>query len=142
VQRLLSGLPIGWWIAGGWALDREGREPHKDIDVAVLRPDHEALRNYLAGWDLQIAYDGTLRPWTGGPVGPPEHAFWARPTSGDPWHIDFKLEAVEGDDWVYRRDPAVRRPVADIGVVVDGIPYLTPELAELYATRELRARQA
>jgi hypothetical protein len=40
---------------------------------------------------------------------------------------------VERGEWVYRRDPSVRRPVADIGVVVDGIPYLTAELARLYA---------
>ena len=39
--QLLSGLPIDWWIAGGWALDPEGTQTHKDVDVAVLRPDHE-----------------------------------------------------------------------------------------------------
>lgn len=138
VHRLLSGLPISWWIAGGWALDIEGRRPHKDVDVAVLRPDHEVLREHLADWDLRIAYGGTLRTWTGGPVGPPENAVWARPTPGDEWHIDFKIEAVEGDEWVYRRDPAVRRRVADIGVVVDGVPYLVPAVAGLYARREVR----
>jgi hypothetical protein len=90
------------------------------------------LREYLADWDLWIAYCGTLRPWARGPVGPPENAVWARPAPGDRWHIDFKIEAVEGDEWVYRRDPAVRTRVADIGIVVDGIPYLTSELARLY----------
>jgi hypothetical protein len=133
VAGLLSGLPISWWIAGGWALDVEGRKPHGDIDVAVLRPDHEVLREYLTGWDLRIAYGGVLTPWSNGPVGPPENAVWARPTPSDPWHIDFKIEALEDGAWVYRRDPAVRRPVAEIGVVVDGIPYLAPELARLYA---------
>jgi hypothetical protein len=133
VSRFLSELPVSWWIAGGWALDLEGLEAHKDVDVAVLRPDHEALREYLFDWDLRIAYGGVLRRWTGGPVGPPENAIWARPTPDDAWHIDFKIEAVERGEWVYRRDPSVRRPVADIGVVVDGIPYLTAELARLYA---------
>ena len=140
VAQLLAGLSIRWWIAGGWALDPEGRRAHKDVDVAVLRPDHERLREHLAGWDLRIAHAGTLREWTGGPVGPPENGVWARPTPEDPWHVDFKIEAVEGDEWVYRRDPTVRRPVREIGVVVEGIPYLAPELAQLYATRELRAR--
>ena len=138
VARLLSGLPIDWWIAGAWALDPEGKQPHKDVDVAVLRPDHEGLSEYLADWDLRIAYRGTLRPWTGGPVGPPENTVWSRPTPADEWHIDFKLEAVEGTEWVYRRDPAVRRRVADIGVVVDGIPYLALELARLYGPVMLR----
>jgi hypothetical protein len=136
VAGLLSGLPIDWWIAGGWALDLEGKQPHKDVDVAVLRPDHEVLRDHLADWDLRIAYRGALRPWTAGPVGPPENAVWGRPTPEDDWHIDFKIEAVEGGEWLYRRDHSVRRPVADIGVVVDGIPYLTPELARLYARAE------
>jgi hypothetical protein len=135
VGRLLMGLPIGWWIAGGWALDVEGRLQHKDVDVAILRPEHEALRGYLAEWDLQIAYDGRLRPWSGGPVGPPENAVWARPTPSDPWHIDFKIESVEGDEWVYRRDPSVRRRLSDLGVVVDGIPHLSPDVAGLYAHR-------
>ena len=131
--QLLSGLPIDWWIAGGWALDPEGAQPHKDVDVAVLWPGHEVLREYFADWDLRIAYRGALRPWVGGPVGPPENAVWARPTPGDEWHIDFKIEVVEEGEWLYRRDHSVRRSVADIGVVVDGIPYLAPELARLYA---------
>lgn len=140
MASLLSGLSISWWIAGGWALDVAGRQRHRDVDVAVLRPEHETLRDDLAGWDLWIARDGALREWTAGAVGPPENTVWARPTSADPWHIDFKIEVVEDGEWVYRRDPAVRRPVDEIGVVVDGIPYLAPDLAHLYATRELRAR--
>jgi hypothetical protein len=132
VQKLLSGLPIRWWIVGGWALDPEGTLPHTDIDVAVLRPEHEALREYLADWDLQIAFKGALRPWTGGPVGPPENAIWARPTAVDSWQIDFKIEAVDGDQWLYRRDPTIRVPTADLGVIVDGIPFLAPGVAQLY----------
>jgi hypothetical protein len=140
VAGLLSGLSIRWWIAGGWALDVAAKLRHKDVDVAVLRPEHETLRDELAGWDLWIARDGALREWTGGAVGPPENTVWARPTPADPWHIDFKIEVVEDGEWVYRRDPAVRRPVGEVGVVVDGIPYLAPELARRVEVRELRAR--
>ena len=134
VRGLLGGLSIRWWIAGGWALDLEGRCEHGDVDVIVLRPEHEALRRELAGWDLRIAHRGALRPWHGGPVGPPEYAVWARPTPADAWHLDFKIETVEGDEWVYRRDAAVRRPLTELGLVVDGIPFLAPDLAELYRT--------
>jgi Aminoglycoside-2''-adenylyltransferase len=134
-QRLLSNLSIRWWIAGGWALDPEGGHEHSDIDVAVLRSEHEAIRRDLKGWDLQVAHEGALRPWHGGTVALPANAVWARPTSEDPWHIDFKIELVDGDDWVYRRDPGIRRPVAEIGVLVDGIPFLAPELARLYERR-------
>lgn len=136
VSGLLSGLPIRWWIAGGWALDVEGRKQHQDIDVAVLRPDHETLRDYLDGWDLRVAYAGVLTPWTAGAVGPPENGVWARPGPGDAWHIDFKIELLEGDEWVFRRDPSIRRPVTDIGVVLDGIPYLVPDIARRYKDTE------
>jgi hypothetical protein len=126
-------LPIRWWIAGGWALDPEGRFPHSDIDVAVLRPEHEALREYLADWDLHVAFKGALRPWRGGPVAPSENAIWARPSADHPWHIDFKIEAVDGDQWLYRRDPTIRVPIADLGMIVEGIPFLAPGVAQLYS---------
>ena len=44
------------------------------------------------------------------------------------------IEFTEGDEWVYRRDPMVRRPLANVGrVTADGIPYLAPEIVTLYA---------
>jgi len=136
-RDLLAVLPISWWIAGGWALDlAAGRQtrPHGDVDVALLRPEHERLRTALASWDLRIAYRGVLTPWAGGPVGPHENAVWGRRHPGEPWLLDFKLELVEGDEWVYRRDSGVRRPLGAIGrVTEDGIPYLDPEIVSLYA---------
>jgi hypothetical protein len=133
VQGLLAGVSIRWWVAGGWALDVDGELPHGDIDVVVLRPEHTLLRAELAAWDLRIAHDGALRPWTGGSVGPPENGVWGRPDRSGPWHVDFKIEIVDEDGcWVYRRDPAIRRPLDEIGVVVDGIPFFAPELARLY----------
>ena len=137
VVRLLSHVTVPWWIAGGWALELTGDPPgpHADVDVAVLRPDHERLLDELRGWDLAIARDGELRPWRGGPVELPANAVWARPTPTDAWHLDVKIELVDGDEWVYRRDPSIRIPVAEIGAVTDGVPHLRRELAELYARR-------
>lgn len=87
--RLLAPLSIRWWIAGGSALDVRARRPHGDLDVVVLRPEHEAVRRDLHGWDVRIAYPGALRRWQAGPVGVPENAIWARPHAAGPWHIDF-----------------------------------------------------
>ena len=135
--ELLAGLRIAWWVAGGWALELAGAEAprrHGDLDVAILRPEHEALRDELEGWDLRIAHRGALRPWTGGVVELPANAVWARPRGEDRWFFDFKIELVDGGDWVYRRDRAFRRPLATIGRTTrDGIPYLAPEIATLYA---------
>jgi hypothetical protein len=138
VVRLLAHLSIPWWIAGGWALELTGDPPrrHTDMDVAVLRPDHERLLVELRGWDLAIAHRGALRPWTAGPVEVPANAVWARPDRAEPWYLDIKLELVVGGDWVCRRDPTVRLPVAEIGTVTDGIPHLRRELVELYARRK------
>ena len=104
---------------------------NEDIDVAVLRSEHEALREQLADWDLQIAHRRALRPWTGRPVGPPENAVW-RGRAQDPWHMDFKIEPVEGDHRLYRRDPAWSAPLAELGTLVDGVPFLAPAVARLY----------
>ena len=138
VVQLLAHVSIPWWIAGGWALELTGDPPrrHADVDVAVLRPDHEQLLVELSGWDLAIAHDGRLRPWRGG-----AGRATRRTPSGrgrirqGPWQLDLKLELVEGGEWVYRRDPSIRRPVAEIGAVTDGIPHLRRALAELYARR-------
>lgn len=134
---LLADLPIRWWIAGGWALDlHEGRQtrPHKDVDVAILRSEHEALRSQLACWDLQISYRGALRPWIDGRVGPPENAVWARPDVDSRWLLDFKIEDDVDGHSAYRRDPTLGRPVAAIGTVVDGIPCLAADIVRLYAS--------
>ena len=137
VVQLLAHVSIPWWIAGGWALELTGDPPrrHADVDVAVLRPDHEQLLVELSGWDLAIAHDGRLRPWRGGAVELPANAVWARQDPSGPWQLDLKLELVEGGEWVYRRDQSIRRPVGEIGAVTDGIPHLRRELAELYARR-------
>ena len=136
VATLLADAPFRWWIAGGWALELAGEapRPHKDVDVALLRPEHERLRDHLTAWDLHVAHAGGLTPWDGNPVDPPANAIWAREHADAPWQIDFKLELVDGDDWVYRRDATYRVPIAEIGnLTTDGIPYLRPEIAGRYS---------
>lgn len=133
---MLRGVAAPWWIGGGWALELAlGLEPraHRDLDVVMFRPDAPALARHLTGWDLRLARAGSLRPWDGRHVEPEEHAFWVRRSAAEPWLLDVKLEAVEDGEWVYRRDPRVRRPVTEIGVEIGGLPLLRPEIALLYA---------
>jgi hypothetical protein len=135
VATLLADAPFHWWIAGGWALELAGAapRPHKDVDVALLHPEHERLRERLDKWDLHVAHAGALTPWDGRGVEPPANAIWAREHPDGPWRIDFKLELVDGDAWVYRRDATYRVPIAEIGSITDdGIPYLRTEIAERY----------
>lgn len=134
---LLRGLDAPWWLAGGWALDAfVGRQtrPHEDIDVSVLRRDQAAVRAHLREWDPHVADPpGTLRPWTSDVA--TAHDVWCRRTPGEPWAFQVMLEESDGDDWVYRRDPRVRRPIASLGDRV-----LVPEVQLLYTSSDPRPK--
>ena len=123
VAALFAGLDVPWWIAGGWAVDLFlGRttRTHGDIDIAVLRRDWPTVRAHLDGWDLLV--NG--------------HCVWCRPTPGEPWRVQLLLEESEGDDWVYRRDPRVQRPLTSLG---DG-HVLAPEVQLLYKSGSTAAK--
>jgi hypothetical protein len=116
---LLAGVGAPWWLAGGWSIDAfVGRvtRVHEDTDVLVLRRDQAAFRSALASWDVHAADPpGTLRPWPVGetlPVG--VHDVWCRPTPSSPWSLQLMIDHTDGEDWVYRRDARLRRPVSSL----------------------------
>ncbi|WP_330240694.1 nucleotidyltransferase domain-containing protein [Streptomyces sp. NBC_00525] len=144
--RLLTALRSPWWIAGGYAVELAvGRafRDHGDIDVLVPRDAQAEVRRVLPGWDWWAADPpGTLRPWHPGETLPAAvHDLWCRPGPDEPWRLQFMLDEVAGGDWVYRRDPRVRLPLARLGRVSDeGIPYLAPEVQLLYKSRSRRPK--
>jgi hypothetical protein len=133
-----------WVVAGGWALDLAiGRvtRPHADVDVAVFRDDQAALRAALPGWRFQVAAGGVLVPWEPGAwLGLPVHEVHARPREGATGRpLEFLLAEREGADWVYRRDPAVRLPLARaLREVQGGVRVLAPEVVLLYKSKAPR----
>jgi hypothetical protein len=144
VAGLLGRLPVRWWVAGGWAVDLFVGEPsreHHDLDVAVLRPDQLAVQGYLSGWDLRVAHGGRLTRWAGGRwLAAHEHEVWGRPEPASPWRLELLVEDLDGDQWVYRRNPAVRLPLARLGRrTAAGVPYLRPEVVLLYKAKGPRA---
>jgi aminoglycoside-2''-adenylyltransferase len=141
--ELFGDLP-NWWIAGGWAIDlwlgRMTRE-HADLDVATLRRDQGAFWERLNGWDLHLGVaPDVVEPWPDREAVPsPMHAVWCRPTPESPWAFELLLNDADGSDWLFRRDPAVRMPVPEIGrTSPDGIPYLVPEIVLLYKAKNVR----
>jgi hypothetical protein len=145
VAGLLAGVRP-WWIAGGYALElatgRSWRE-HADIDVLLLREDQALAHRALPGWELWAADPpGTLRPWPPGETLPPAvHDIWCRPGPADPWRLQFMLDETDGPDWVSRRDPRVRRPVAALGArTPTGVPYLAPEIQLFYKAKGMRPK--
>jgi hypothetical protein len=139
-------LPAPWWIAGGHAIELAVGHPlrdHGDIDVLLLRCDQLAAQHALAGWEWWVADPpGTLRPWRLRETLPPgAHDIWCRPTGNDPWRIQLMLDESDGADWVSRRNPRVRRPIAAIGrTSADGTPYLAPEIQLFYKAKGVRPK--
>jgi hypothetical protein len=144
VAAVLRDLEAPWAIAGGWALDLAlGRvtRAHGDVDVAVLRDDQGALRAALPGWDFAAVAGGVQAPWEpGARLELPVHEVHARPPAGaPPFALELLLNERDGADWVYRRDPAVRLPLARALLPgPGGVRVLAPEVVLLYKSKAPR----
>ena len=92
----------------------------------------------FAGWDLRYAtQDHRLEPWRGERLELPVHGIWARPETRDPWFCEFLLQEADGQQWVYRRDQRVRRPLEEIAVTTSsGLSMLAPEIVLLYKAND------
>jgi len=143
--RWFSSVNIPWWIAGGWALDlflgRETR-PHQDLDVGLLRRNVLDMLRLLPAWEFFEAQNGVLtRLGVGDAPALDVHSLWGRPVGTDLWMLELLLDESEDDDWVFRRQPAIRRAH---GTIVrrspEQIPYLAPEIQLLYKAKCPRLR--
>lgn len=117
---LLRDAPACWWLSGGWGIDefvaggRATRE-HGDIDVSVPRSDWPVFWRGLGDrFQLCVAEAGRLDRPAGRRVDSGVHNIWARDRAGGPWRMQINLEEVDGDRWVYRRDPRISRPLSEV----------------------------
>jgi hypothetical protein len=139
----MSSFDAPWWVAGGRALDLWMGHPtraHLDVDVAILRADQKQLYKVFGGWKLYYATpDHRLVPYRSDHwLDVPLHGVWVRPASDAPWLCEFLLNEHEDHQWVYGRNPAVHKPLAEVGVrALGGVPILVPEIVLLYKAHEL-----
>lgn len=151
VASFFSTLTVPWWIAGGWALDLflgEQTRDHDDVDVQILRRDQQEIRTLLGAWDIQgadldrLPVEWPFREWeVGQTLDPSVHDVWCRPNKADPWVFQLMVADFVDDQWLFRRDPRIRRPLAAIGHRThDGIPYIAPEIQLLYKARASRPK--
>lgn len=143
--NLLASSEAPWWIAGGWALELfRGTfpRPHGDLDVGMLRRDVSGVLHSFSTWEVFEAKDGRLTRLFAGCVPAPDvHSVWCRPTAADPWMIELMFDEADGDTWVYRRDPRIRRPMSlVVRHTQDTPPYLAPEIQLLYKSKGARER--
>ena len=152
VRALLSDLTVPYWIAGGWAIDLAvGRvtRDHADVDIMLLERDEHALRTDLTQVDVQlIGREGQPGPWPAGRrllagphPGPPRPIVAPDPLNphgkNHPLPTQVLLASAVGAFWVYHRGMhCIRRPLAGITRHRDGIPFLAPEVALLFKSRQ------
>lgn len=151
VARVFAGYTGAWWIAGGWALEAftgVARE-HRDIDPSVLREQLPLLRRHFAGrFELWSAAAGALRPLLADDRAegaadevllPGCGQLWLRQSARDAWEYDVLLSPGNANEWIYRRDPALRLPLSAALWERDGVRYLQPEIQLLYKAKARRA---
>lgn len=141
VAGILRGFRQPWFFAGGWAIDlflgRVTRD-HEDIEIAILRDDQGEIHRYLIGWELDKVVQGTREPWRGERLDLPVHELHATGPGG---RLEILIDEGAGDLWRFRRNLAVTRPLARVGLRTrEGIPFLAPEVVILYKAKDPRPR--
>jgi len=113
---------------------------HGDLDVGCLRRDAAALTSALTGWEFYGASDGRLTPVRPGTAPEPRfNSLWARPVGHTHWRLELLLDECDGTEWLFRREPSVRRPLVTITWRdAAGISVLQPEIQLLYKAKSAR----
>ena len=146
VHAYFADYPGRYWIAGGWALDLFAdrvRRPHTDVDVLVLARDLDLVAATFTDPRplVENPNTGDLRPWEPGERLTPGPDVLAFPDDLFTTPVRLILAASDGDDWVYHRGRGtLHKPLDDITLTRDGIPYLTPEIVLLFKSRSDRPK--
>ena len=132
-----------WAIAGGWAidlyLDRRSRS-HADVDIAILRADQRRLWSDLCPRGAEYVNDGAARAWHPDTwLKLPTHEVHITTSDGRRVEILLNEHDPAAGDWVYRRDPRVRRPLGQVFRRAHRVPYLAPEIVLLYKSKLARS---
>src|SRR5215470_12830337 len=146
VARRLAGTSVPWAFAAGWALElflgSVNRE-HEDIEIAVPQRNFDELQRALLPYEFDLV--GSVpnltpagRKW---PVSDRRafemtHQTWLREPATGVYRLDVFREPGDENEWVFRRDPSIRRPCAEVvRHTADGLPYLAPEVVLLFKAR-------
>jgi hypothetical protein len=138
LAQRLAGLPVPWYVAGGWAVDLYlggPTRPHEDLEIAVPAARFSELVPRFPDCDFYVAGDGQL--FTPSPTAfAAHHQTWALERVAGRWRFDVFREPHDGHTWICRRDGDIRRPYQEI-IEYDaaGVPYLAPEIVLLFKAK-------
>jgi hypothetical protein len=137
-----------YWVAGGWALSLfrgEQIRDHSDLDVLVLVRDLDGVRKHFVGHDLvvQNPNTGETREWPAAEqlvAGRDVLVLSDDRAEGVP-PVQILLGESDDEEWVFHRGRGtIRRPLGSFGRTDSGIPYVSPEVALLFKSRDLREK--
>lgn len=134
-----------WFVAGGWAIDlflnKETRF-HQDIEVAIFRKDQCAIHDYLSNWHLRKIVNGELIVWNRDEcLMMPVHEIHCYNEMEQSPQIEILLNESNESDWIYRRNPKVRRTLDKVRLESSaGVKFLCPEIVLLYKSKNPRAK--
>jgi hypothetical protein len=143
ILPLLRDVGVRWYVAAGWAVDlfvgRRTRE-HEDLEIAVPAEDFPRLRPALPQFEFVIPSPDRYWPVDDAAAFAWSHQTWARDEHGR-YRFDVFREPWDGETWMYRRDPSIRRSYREtVRQTVAGIPYLVPEVVLLFKAKQARPR--
>ncbi len=127
----------------GWALDLfaggQSRE-HEDLEIAVPIRRFEEVQSRLGEYDFEVVGAGHAWSLDSGAFDVMVQTWMSDHTTGV--HLlDVFREPHDGDTWICRRDPSIRRPYSDIiETTGDGIPYVVPEVVLLFKAKHTREK--
>jgi Aminoglycoside-2''-adenylyltransferase len=138
ITRLLAGVRVPWYVAGGWAIDlfcgHQTRE-HGDLEIAVPAPDLGAIRDALAGYEFEVIGAGLAWPLDS-PAFDVMHQTWVREPGGGAYRLDVFREPQRDGAWACRRDETIMLPYEKIiRRTESGIPYLAPQIGLLFKAK-------
>ncbi|WP_406044425.1 hypothetical protein OG799_08035 [Micromonospora sp. NBC_00898] len=141
IAERLAGRDVPWYVAGGWALDlfhgRRTRD-HEDTEIAVPADRFAEVVACFPDCDFHVAGGGRVVPPSRDALRT-HHQTWACQRGAAVWRFDVFREPHDGDTWICRRDPRIRRPYAElIRRDPGGIPYLRPEVVLLFKAKAVR----
>lgn len=141
--RADDGRAVRWAVAGGWAIDLfVGRETraHEDLEMVVPAQDVAAVLTAFSGqeWRWYVPTDGHLHALPSEAF-EQSHQTWLWSVTHEVFRLDMFRDLHDGDTWICRRDPSLRRPWRDVvRHTADGVPYLTPEIVLLFKGKAAR----
>ncbi|HET9780654.1 MAG TPA: hypothetical protein VFR33_02660 [Candidatus Dormibacteraeota bacterium] len=131
-------------VRGGWALDLFGgsiSREHEDVEITVPAAGFEAIRTAFAGYEFDVVGAAQRWPLSDKAAFDFMHQTWLRDPATGAYLLDVFREPHEGNTWICRRDPTIRRPYSEVVRRTDaGLPYVAPEIGLLFKARLARPK--